>query len=111
MSAAAYLSLFFFVLRYLAVEENVFYLNVFPLEESHDGLKCQDRRRQVAIMKLYHMAGIKSDGTYTAAWKRLTRLIVISEWFARFHNISILIYRFVVGARARQLAQSPWLLQ
>ena len=96
--------------RCLAVEANVFYINVFPLEESHNGLKCQDRRRQVAIMRQYHMAGIKSDGTCTAAWKRLTRLIVISEWFAQFHNIFILIYRFVVGARARQLAQSPWLL-
>jgi len=47
---------------------------------------------------------VSHGSTYTAAWKRLTRLIVISEWFAQFHNIFILIYRFVVGTRARQLA-------
>jgi hypothetical protein len=48
------------VLRYLAVAANIFYLNVFPLEESHNGLKCQDRRRQVAFMRQYRVAGIKN---------------------------------------------------
>ena len=94
---------FFFVLGCLAVEENLFYLNIFPLEGSHNGLKCQDRRRQVAFMKQYHMEGIK----LVVRISQLGNVWEGSLWYLNGVP-SCIIYLYWFTVSKLQQGQSSW---